>query len=123
LQILNHLQDAQSDWLDLRRRYIPGEWLERAGLTERELLAAQMSAELRAIYDRALDRVDQLNAQARALPSAIRDRRLRMEAAAIQALSERLAKHLRRRDPLAARVSLSRWDKIASLGAALRAAP
>ncbi|MFM7344741.1 MAG: squalene synthase HpnC [Tagaea sp.] len=123
LQILNHLQDAQSDWLDLRRRYIPGEWLERAGLTERELLAARMSAELRAIYDRALDRVDQLNAQARALPAAIRDRRMRMEAAAIVALSERLAKRLRRQDPLARRVALSRWDKIASLGAALRAAP
>ncbi|MCM0022187.1 MAG: squalene/phytoene synthase family protein, partial [Tagaea sp.] len=61
LQILNHLQDAQTDWLDLRRRYIPGEWLERSGLTERDLLAERLSPELRAIYDRALDRVDQLN--------------------------------------------------------------
>lgn len=122
LQILNHLQDAGSDWLDLRRRYIPGEWLERAGLSERELLADKMSPGLRDIYARALDRVDQLNAQARALPAAIRDRRLRMEAAAILALSQRLVKRLRRQDPLAARVAPSRWDKIAALGAALRAA-
>jgi hydroxysqualene synthase len=122
LQILNHLQDAGTDWLDLRRRYIPGEWLERAGLTERELLAERLSPGLRAIYDRVLDRVDGLNAQAQALPPAIRDRRLRMEAAAILALSERLAKRLRRQDPLAARVSPTRLDKLAALWRALRAA-
>lgn len=122
LQILNHLQDAGDDWLDLRRRYIPGEWLERAGLTERELLAGRLSPALRAIYDRALDRVDGLNAQAGALPGSIRDRRLRMEAAAILALSERLAARLRRQDPLAARVSLTRFDKLAALWRAFRVA-
>jgi hydroxysqualene synthase len=122
LQILNHLQDAGDDWLDLRRRYIPGEWLERAGLTERELLAGRLSPALRAIYDRALDRVDGLNAQAGALPGSIRDRRLRMEAAAILALSERLAARLRRQDPLAARVSLARFDKLAALWRAFRVA-
>ena len=121
LQILNHLQDAHSDWLELRRRYIPGDWLDRAGLTERELLAPRMSSELRAIYDRALDRVDQLNAQARALPPAIRDWRLRMEAAGILALSERLARRLRRQDPLAARVALTRMDKLGAVWRAIRA--
>jgi farnesyl-diphosphate farnesyltransferase len=121
LQILNHLQDAKTDWLDLRRRYIPGEWLERAGLTERELLADRLSPSLRAIYDRALDRVDQLNVQAGALPGAIRDRRMRMEAAAILALSERLAARLRRQDPLAARVAVTRMDKLGALWRAIRA--
>lgn len=122
LQILNHLQDAGGDWLDLRRRYIPGAWLERAGLTERDLLAGRLSPELRAIYDRVLDRVDALNAQARALPGSISDRRLRMEVAAILVLSERLATRLRRQDPLAARVSLTRLDKLAALWRAIRAA-
>jgi hydroxysqualene synthase len=121
LQILNHLQDAGDDWLDLRRRYIPGDWLERAGLTERDLLAGRLTPDLRAIYDRVLDRVDGLNAQARALPGSISDRRLRMEAAAILALSERLAKRLRRQDPLACRVALTRLDKLAALWRALRA--
>ena len=123
LQILNHLQDAQSDWLDLRRRYIPGEWLERAGLTERELLAGRMSPDLRAIYARMLDRVDGLNSQASGLAASIRDRRLRMEAAAIAALSVRLAKRLRREDPLAGRVAPTRGDKLVALWRALRAWP
>jgi hydroxysqualene synthase len=114
LQIENHLQDAAEDWLNLRRRYIPGDWLDKAGAGERDLLAGQLSPALRSVYDRMLDRVDELNVQAQALPRAIRDRRLRMEAAAIVALSRRLARRLRRQDPLEARVSLTKLDKFAA---------
>ena len=121
LQILNHLQDAAGDWLDLRRCYIPGEWLQREGLTERDLLAGRLSPGLRKIYDQALDRVDQLNQQARGLPGGIRDRRLRMEAAAILAISHRLARRLRRLDPLAARVEPTGLDKFVAALAGLRA--
>lgn len=118
LQILNHLQDAADDWRILRRLYVPKAWLEEAGLTERDLLAPILSPPLRAVYDRLLDRVDQLNAQAAPL-AALRDRRLRMEAAGIRAVARRLARKLRRRDPLAARVSLSAVDKVLALAAGL----
>ncbi len=111
LQISNHLQDAAQDWLDLRRLYIPGSWFEAAGLSERELLAPHLSPGLRIVYDRVLERVDGLNMQASTLPRGIRNRRLRMEAATIVELSHRLARNLRRRDPLAARVGLSGFDK------------
>lgn len=111
LQIGNHLQDAAQDWLDLHRLYIPKSWLDEAGLGERELLAPQLSPAMRAVYDRVLERVDGLNAQAAALPRGIRNRRLRMEAATIVDISHRLARALRRRDPLAARVGLSGLDK------------
>jgi squalene synthase HpnC len=116
LQIENHLQDAAEDWFNLRRLYVPGDMLARADLTERDLLAAQISPALRDVYDKLLDRVDGLNAQAAALPGAIKDRRMRMEAAAIVAISHKLAARLRRQDPLAKRVALSKFDKI---GAAL----
>jgi squalene synthase HpnC len=111
LQVENHLQDAAGDWLDLHRLYIPKSWLDEAGLSERDLLAPSLSAPLRAVYDRVLERVDALNAQARPLAASIRDRRLRMETAAIVDISRRLARALRRRDPLASRVELGPLDK------------
>jgi len=115
LQIENHLQDAAGDWLDLRRLYIPKTWLDEASLSERDLLAPALTPALRAVYDRVLERVDRLNAQARPLARGIRDRRLRMEAAAIVDISHRLARKLRRRDPLAARVEPSPFDKVLAL--------
>jgi len=111
LQILNHLQDAPADWLDLRRLYIPKSWLDEAGIGERELLAGSMSAPLRAVYARVLERVDALIVQAAPLAPSIRDRRLRMEVAAIAAVARRLSRKLARADALARRVELGGLDK------------
>jgi len=118
LQILNHLQDAKADWQNLRRLYVPKDWLSQADLGERDLLAPRLAPALRAVYDRVLDRVDELNLQA--MP-AIKDRRLRMETAAIHAIARHLAKRLRRNDPLAARVAPTGFGKIAALLNALAA--
>jgi len=121
LQILNHLQDAKQDWADLRRLYVPRDWLVQANLSERDLLAERMSPALRGVYDRVLDRVDELNLQARPLVRAIADRRLRMEAAGIHVIALHLAKRLRRLDPLAARVAPTRLGKATALVRALAA--
>ena len=121
LQILNHLQDAKQDWADLRRLYVPRDWLVQAGLSESDLLGPRLAPPLRGVYDRVLDRVDELNLQARPLVRAIADRRLRMEAAGIHAIALHLAKRLRRRDPLAARVAPTRVGKAAALIRALAA--
>lgn len=111
LQILNHLQDCQVDWRDLHRLYIPLDWLGDAGLTPEALLAPRCSPPLRAVLDRVLDGVDRLHQAADPLPRLIAHRGLRMEVTAILAISRRLARRLRRRDPLAERVSVSRLDK------------
>lgn len=111
LQVLNHLQDAATDWLDLRRLYIPKSWLDEAGIGERELLAPAMSRELRAVYSRVLERVDALVAQGALLAPAIGNRRLRMEVAAIAAVARRLSRRLARKDALAGRVELGKADK------------
>lgn len=121
LQILNHLQDAQADWRDLRRLYVPRDWLVQAGLSESDLLAPTLGPELRGVYARMLDRVDELNLQARQLPRSLKDRRLRMEAAGIASIGRHLAGRLRRNDPLATRVAPSKLGKAAALLRALAA--
>lgn len=115
LQILNHLQDCQNDWHQLRRLYIPSDWLHEARLTEAALLQPTTSPALRHVLNRVLDGVDRLNQSAAALPGQLTDRRLRMEATTIVFIARRLAKRLRRRDPLATRVELSAVEKAAAL--------
>jgi squalene synthase HpnC len=115
LQILNHIQDCQDDYRLLQRVYIPSTWLEEHDLTARSLLAPRESPALRAIVDRLLDGVDQLNETAAALPGRIGRRGLRMEATAILTISRKLAAKLRRKDPFAGRVALSVAEKFTAM--------
>jgi hypothetical protein len=63
---------------------------------------------MRRVIDQCLDGSDELIAIARTLPGQLRSRRLAMESAVIVRIAERLSRLLRRRDPLAGRVKLSR---------------
>ena len=119
LQILNHLQDCKDDYAKLTRLYVPLDWLEEAGLTPRALLGERAAPELRKVLDRVLDRVDELNRRAAELPGKVVNRGLRMESAVIVAVAHKLARKLRRRDPIAGRVALS---KLQYGGALLRGA-
>ena len=120
LQVLNHLQDCREDLAELGRCYLPEAWLEQAGESVEGVRANHASPGLRRVLDQALDEVDRLNRDAARLPGLISDRRMRLEAAVIVGLSHRLARRLRRGDPLARRVKLSRPDVAASLLAAFR---
>jgi squalene synthase HpnC len=117
LQILNHIQDCQDDYRTLHRLYVPTDMLDEQGLTPRALLAPSASPPVRAVLDRLLDGVDQLNMAAVALPGRIVQRGLRMEAAGILEISRRLAAKLRREDPLAGRVALTRLQKLRAVAA------
>lgn len=110
LQILNHLQDCGKDLASMNRCYLPGAWLAEAGSTVADLRAAQLTPGLRSVVDRLLDDVDQHLDRAAHLPRALRSRRLAMESAVIIRLARRLAARLRRGDPLATRVALSKMD-------------
>jgi hypothetical protein len=94
---------------------VPLSWLEEAGLTPRALLADKATPALRAVLDRVLDRVDELNRHAAALPGMVANRGLRMESAVIVAVARKLARKLRRRDPIAGRVALSKLQYGAAL--------
>jgi hypothetical protein len=87
------------------------------------LRGAAASPGLRRVLDALLDRCDALNAAAPGLPQRTKDRRLRLETAVIVGLARRLAARLRRGDPLATRVRLTKGDAAASVFAALRYLP
>lgn len=110
LQVLNHLQDCADDYRNLDRVYLPLDDLDAAGCTVEALAAPAASPGLRQVLDRLLDRTEGLIATARGLPRAVAARGLRCEAAVIVALAGRLARRLRRGDPLAGRVKLGKGD-------------
>ncbi len=112
LQILNHLQDCQDDYHNLDRVYLPGDWLVAEGLDVTVLDAGASPPGFRRLLDRCLDGVDALLDEAETLPGQLRSARLAMESAVILRLARRLAGHLRRGDPLAGRVALTRADFI-----------
>ena len=120
LQVLNHLQDLQKDLLALDRCYLPQDLLDRHGAGIDDLSRPFATEGMRAVIDALLDECDTLNRAARALPERVRNRRLRLETAVIVGLAERLSARLRRRDPLARRVKLTKPNTIAALLGALR---
>jgi squalene synthase HpnC len=123
LQVLNHLQDCAGDLAALDRCYLPQDLMDAAGVTIDDLRAASASPGLRQVLDALLDETDRLNLAAEDLPRRVRDRRLRVETAVIVNLAKRLARRLRRQDPVAGRVKLTRPDIAASVTVALRYLP
>lgn len=115
LQVLNHLQDCADDHRALDRVYLPRQDLAACGASIADLARACSTPGLRHTLDRLLDRTEELIGVARGLPPAIRSLGLRCESAVIVDLASRLARHLRRGDPLARRVKLTAGDFAASL--------
>ena len=108
LQVLNHLQDCGDDYRALDRVYLPQSWMAEAGAGVEVLGGGRSSPALRQVLDRCLDAAAGLLAAARCLPGQLRDVRFAMEAAAIVAIARKLVRELRRRDPLAERVVLTK---------------
>ena len=108
LQVINHLQDVQTDYRRLDRVYLPLDWLEEEDLDVPVLDAPQANEALRRVLDLCLDGVIALLEAARTLPEQLTDRRLAAESAAILRLAMSLEERLRRGDPLAERVVIPR---------------
>jgi hydroxysqualene synthase len=108
LQVINHLQDCKVDYLEMNRVYVPLAHLSAEGIGVEALAEPKSSPALRRVLDRLLDETEELMMRARKLPSALRDTRLRCESAIIVRLADTLIAHLRRRDPLAERVKLTK---------------
>jgi len=115
LQVLNHLQDCADDYRNLDRVYLPLDLMGEAGIAVEDLRLPAASSGLRHVIDRLLDLSDILIATAAGLPGRVGARGLRWESATIVDLARRLSRRLRRGDPLAARVALSKGDFAASL--------
>jgi hydroxysqualene synthase len=108
LQVINHLQDCKDDYRNLNRVYLPGDWLAAEGSAVEELERTAATPGMRRVLDRCLDATDELLRAAKPLPRLLPSKRLAMESAAIIRLAGKLTAMLRRRDPLAERVTLSK---------------
>ncbi len=120
LQVLNHLQDCGKDLEEMDRCYLPEDDLARNGSSVADLKASYATPGLRKTLDGLLDHVDRLNRIGADLPARVKDKRLQVETAMIVALACRLSKRLRRGDPLATRVKLSKPDFALSLLGSLK---
>jgi farnesyl-diphosphate farnesyltransferase len=120
LQILNHLQDCATDFAELDRCYLPNDLLAAHGATHADLRAAAETPALRRVFSVLLEHCDELNRAAAGLPRQVHDRRLRLECSIIVNLARRLTRRLRRNDPVATRVALSKTDAAFSIAGALR---
>lgn len=110
LQILNHLQDLAEDLSRMDRVYLPEDMLAEQGLDVSVLERDASPTGLRAVLNTCLDRCDAMIDQAGSRPVRLRSRRLNAEMRVITALAARLSARLRREDPLAGRVKLSKLD-------------
>lgn len=115
LQVLNHLQDCAEDYRNLDRVYVPEDDLKACGSAVADIAAPALTPGLRCVIDRLLDGTEALIATARRLPLVVQSPGLRRECGVIVTLAERLARRLRRGDPLASRVKLTRGDFAAAL--------
>jgi farnesyl-diphosphate farnesyltransferase len=119
LQLNNHLQDCGRDLADMDRCYLPDDMLARHGSDINDLRRPACTPGLRAVLDALLDECDRLTTAGAALPGLVRDRRLRAEVAVIAKLARRLSARLRRADPLAGQVKLTRGDAVRAVAGSL----
>lgn len=110
LQIINHLQDCGDDRRELDRVYVIEPWLRDEGGAIEDLDRDESSQALMRVKHRMLDGCDALMVEARQLPSMLQSKSLAMESAVIIRLAARLIARLRKSDPLATRVALSKVD-------------
>lgn len=115
LQIINHLQDCKKDYRDLDRVYVPVDALAASGATVEDLGKDASSPALRQCLRTLAARTGGLLDRSAAFSASIRDVRLALEVAVIQALARRLVALLSARDPLSERVHLSKWG-VAAVG-------
>lgn len=108
LQVLNHLQDCKDDYLDLDRVYLPGDWMAENGTRVEELDAAAASPGMRRVLDLCLEGTEGLVRHSRELPARLDSLHLGMESAVIVRIAEVLTERLKRQDPIAERVELSK---------------
>jgi hydroxysqualene synthase len=108
LQIINHLQDCQKDYRNLDRVYLPLDALAAAGAKVADLDQPRSPPALLNCLRALARRTGQLLDRSTVFSASIRDFRLGLEVAVIQALARRLVGLLGTRDPLSERVHLTK---------------
>src|SRR3982074_2911418 len=107
LQINNHLQDCGKDYRELNRVYLPRDALAAAGASVEALGLEQAPAPLLQCLHSLAARTEVLLDQSKSLSAEVKDFRLGLEIAVIQAFADKIVRLLKVRDPLSERVHLS----------------
>ena len=110
LQLNNHLQDCRDDYINLKRVYLPSEWMKDENLTPDVLTNTSENPALRRVFNRMISGIDGLLTDATPLPMAIVGRGLRMEVRVIYSLARSLSNRLKKNDILSKKVELKRVD-------------
>lgn len=113
LQINNHLQDCAKDYKNLNRVYLPRDALASAGASVEMLGEARSPAPLLKCLHALAVRTATLLDEGKSLGAGVRDFRLGLEIAVIQAFADRIVNLLKLRDPLSERVHLSPFELLA----------
>ncbi|RTM13540.1 MAG: squalene synthase HpnC [Bradyrhizobiaceae bacterium] len=110
LQINNHLQDCGKDFRDLNRVYLPRDAMAAHGASVEQLGLAQSPPAMLACLQSLAARNEALLDEGRSLAAEIRDFRLGIDVAVIQAYADRIVRLLKVRDPLRERVHLNKFE-------------
>jgi squalene synthase HpnC len=113
LQINNHLQDCAKDYKNLNRVYLPRDALAASGATVEMLGEAKSQPALLQCLQALAVRTETLLGEGKPLSAEIRDFRLGLEVAVIQAVAGQIVGMLKVRDPLSERVHLSKPELLA----------
>jgi squalene synthase HpnC len=117
LQINNHLQDCGKDYRELNRVYLPRDALAAAGASVEALGLERAPAPLLQCLHSLAVRTEILLDQSKSLSAEVKDFRLGLEIAVIQAFAAKIVRLLKVRDPLSQTVHLGPMELIAySLG-------
>jgi squalene synthase HpnC len=106
LQINNHLQDCAKDYKNLNRVYLPRDALAASGATVEMLGEAKSPPALLQCLNALAVRTETLLVESKRLSAEVRDLRLGIEIAVIQAFADKIVRMLKVRDPLSDRVHL-----------------
>ena len=117
LQINNHLQDCGKDYRELNRVYLPRDALAVAGASVEGLGLERAPAPLLQCLHSLAARTEVLLDESKPLSAEVKDFRLGLEIAVIQAFADKIVRLLKVRDPLSQTVHLGPMELIAySLG-------
>jgi squalene synthase HpnC len=110
LQINNHLQDCGKDFRELNRVYLPRDALAASGASVEQLGLTESPPAMLACLQALAVRNEALLNEGRSLSAEIKDFRLGVDVAVIQAYADRIVRLLRVRDPLRERVHLNKFE-------------
>jgi squalene synthase HpnC len=110
LQINNHLQDCGKDYRELNRVYLPRDALAAHGAAVEQLALAQSPPAMLQCLQALAARNQALLDEGKPLGAEVRDFRLGVDIAVIQAYADRIVRLLKVRDPLRERVHLNKFE-------------